>query len=217
MLRKFLQLAVVAIVVAVAAGFGWLAYGEVNTSEAVHFDESISMVRHQTESVSVTLVDTGAFVDAGVANITDVSLLLGEWTPRYNGAQSSYQKFDSAIAAAEVRAEAYFASQRALTGRYHDPVRRARAQANDDANYALYTQWRSRAHQTREHARNILKRLDDMDTDLRKLELSSEFSFDAGGFDTVPSAISALDDELSQFQIASENIRDITVSPFEEQ
>ena len=214
MLSKSLKLAVVASLIGVIAGLGWIAYGEMNTSEAAHLNASLSVVRHQSENMSVTLGDTGDFVGTEVAKITSISTLLDEWTPRYTRAQSAYAKFDASIIAAEERAGAYFAAQRALTEKYHNPERRAQMAADDKADYALYMEWLQQAHRTREHARQIANRLDDMDTDLRKLELRAEFSFDASSLRAVPAEILELDDELAQFQIASENIRQITASSF---
>ena len=206
------------------AGFGWLVYGTTETSAAVQFDESINMVHHQTNRISTTLGDTGTFVNTEIAAapseqqnsaITSISELIGEWEPRYNEAKIVFRKFDSAIVAAEQRAEEYFISQRTLTERYHDPEKRARAQGYDDADYTLYEEWRDHAHRTRDHAQAIMVRLDDMDTDLKKLQLSSEFSFDGEVFREVPKAIFLLDQELEEFQLASDNIREITASPFE--
>jgi hypothetical protein len=152
-----------------------------------------------------------------VAAITNISELMGEWAPSYSQAQSAYVKFHSAIIAAEQRAENYFASQRALTEKYNDPDKRERAQAYDEADHALYEEWRGQARGALDHAQEIMDRLNDMDIDLRKLELSSEFSFNGGAFREVPRAITLLDEELKQFQLASENIRGITASPFEPQ
>lgn len=214
-MRTSLRATVTIFAVAVLALGGWLAYGEFGASAAADFDQSVGMVYHQTDRMSGTLGDTKTFVETEVAAITSISALLAEWTPKYNSARSAYTRFDAAIVAAEARAEDYFASQRLLTERYHDPERRASAEQRDESDYALYEQWRGQAHSARDNAWNILKRLDDMDTDLRKLELTSEFSFDSGKFREVPLAITSLDDELEQFQAASENIREITASPFE--
>ena len=216
MIRKLLRLAVAASVIGVVAGVAWLVYGETQTSEAAHFDESIDLVHHQTGRMSTTLGDAGTFVNQA-AEISGISELIGEWAPRYALARTAYVKFYSAITAAEERAEAYFASQRALTEKYNDPDKRARAQAYDEEDYAFYGEWRDQARRAHTHAQEIMNRLDDMDTDLKKLELSSEFSFDGGAFNEVPMSITLLDEELEQFRIASENIRRITASPFQSQ
>ena len=215
-MRKAFQWTVLGVLAAIGANVGLLVFGEVKTSEAVHFDESIDMVHHQTGRMSMTLVDTRTVVDQDTSTVTDITKLLDRWTPRYNLANAAYLRFDAAINLAEEQAEAYFASQRALTDRYHDPERKAQAQTHEDANYELYRQWRERAHRARGNARSILNRLGDMDTDMQKLKLSTEISFDAGGFSDVPAEITNLEAELAQFRTASDNIREITVSPFAE-
>ena len=215
MLRKVLKLALAASLVAVVTGFGWFVYNGINTSEAAHFDTSINIVHNESGKIGAAFGETGNFVETEVAKIADISALISEWTPRYDRAQSAFMRFDASIDAVEERAEAYFASQRALTDGYHDPERKTQAQAEDEADYTVYTQWLDRAYSVRARAREITHRLEDMNTDLRKLELSSEFSFDSGRFEAVPSEILALDDELAQFKTASVNIRAITDSPFE--
>ena len=109
----------------------------------------------------------------------------------------------------------YFADQRALTERFNDPELRRAAESTDEEDYDLYTQWKNQAHSVREEALSIVMRLEDVDTDLQKLKLASEFSFDSNAFQKVPADILALEDELAHFKIASENIRAITKSPFE--
>lgn len=214
MLRKFFSLVILASIIAVVGYLAWIAYGESKVSEAAHFDASMSMVHHQTGRMSESLDDAGTFVSTEIEQITDISTLIGRWTPRYEQAQIAYRRFDAAIASAEDRAAGYFSAQRALTERYHSEEARARAEAEDDADFALYQQWRDRAHAVRAEALEILNRLSDMDTDLQKLKLLSEFSFDAGGFNEVPADILTLSDELAKFQAASVNIREITTSPF---
>ena len=215
MLRKFFNLAIIIGIITVLAGIGWKAYGEFNISDAAQFDASITMVNHQTERISESFDTTRAFVATGIEQINDLSALIEEWTPRYTQAQIAYRRFDAAIVAAEDRADAYFAAQRALTEGYDSEESRARAEAEDNADFELYRQWRERAHDVRGEALGIMNRLGDLDTDLQKLKLRSEFSFDAGAFSEVPTEIISLGDELEQFQVASENIRKITGSPFD--
>ena len=217
-MRKTLNLAVAAVLIALAASVGWLIFGEAKTSEAAHFNESIDMVAHQTQRMDTSLKSTSSIVTTDVAAITSIQQLLGRWTPRYEQAALAYSRFDAAIGAAEQQAEAYFAEQRALTAGYHDDTRRAEREAEDEAEYALYVEWRDRAHQVRSSAEAVVERLDDMDTDLRKLKLTTELAeaFNVSGFKDVPSEIANLGAELSEFQVASDNIRAITASPFQE-
>ncbi len=213
-MRNAFIVAVLVVLTVLGTSVGWLIFGETRTSEAAHFEESVRMVHHQTERMSSTLVESGTVVRDDVSAVTDITELLNLWTPRYREATAAYKRFDAAIVLAEGQAQAYFESQRALTERYHDSAKKAQAQAHDDADYELYSQWRDRAHRARGNAKNILKRLDDVDIDLQKLKLSTEFSFDAGGFQDVPIEITNLEAELAEFQTASDNIREITASPF---
>ena len=217
-MQNTLKLIVAAALVALVASFGWLVFGEVKTSEAVQLNESIDMVSHQTMRIDSSLKSTSSFVTTDISEISSIEQLLDEWTPRYERASLAYARFDAAIIAAEQQAEAYFAEQRALTSRYHDDELRAKREANDEAEYALYGGWLDRAHQVRANARGVLDRLEDMNTDLRKLKLTAEMSsaFNVSGFNEVPVEITDLAVELSEFQIASDNVRAITKSPFEE-
>ena len=219
MLRRFFSITITASIVAVVVGVGWIAFGEVSKSEAAHADASFSMVNHQTGRMGESLNSAGTFISTEISvdigRITDISALLEEWSPRYQQAQTAYRKFDSAVISAESSAEAYFAAQRALTEGFHSEELRERARADDAAEFELYEQWRQSARAIREEALEIVHRLSDMDTTLQKLKLRSDFAFDAGGFSEVPSDILALEEQLAQFQIASDNIRETIASPFD--
>ena len=217
-MSNVLTLVVTAVVIALAASVGWSIYGKVNTSEAAHFEESIGMVAHQTMRMDTSLQQTGSVVTADVSTITNIRQLLNEWTPRYEQAAWAYARFDAAIVAAEQQAEAYFTEQRAFTARYHDEVLRASREVNDAMEHQHYGEWRDRAYQVRSNARRLLDRLEDMDTDLHKLKLTTEMSaaFNVSGFRDVPLEITTLGEELSEFQVASANIRAVTASPFRE-
>ena len=219
MLRRFFSITITASIVAVVVGVGWIAFGGVSKSEAAHADASFSMVSHQTGRMGESLNSAGTFISTEISvdigQITDITALLEEWSPRYQQAQTAYRRFDAAITAAESSADAYFAAQRALTEGFHSEELRDRARADDDAEFAQYEEWRERARAVQEEALEIVHRLSDIDTTLQKLKLRSEFSLDAGGFNEVPSDILALEEELAQFQIASDNIRETIASPFD--
>ena len=219
MLRRFFSITIAVSIVAVVVGVGWLALGEVSKSKAAHADASLSMVNHQTSRMGESLNHAGTFISteisADVGQITDLSSLLDEWSPRFQRAQTAYRKFDAAIAIAESSSDAYFAAQRALTAGFHSEESRAQARADDDAEFAQYEQWRERARGIQREALEIVQRLSDMNTTLQKLKLRSEFSFDASVFNEIPSDVFALEGELAQFRIASDNIREIISSPFD--
>ncbi len=208
----------IAAVVAVVAGIGWIAYGKVNTAEAAQFEESVSMVRHQIAASQQALEDPDRFAaQTNVAEVTDINTLLSLWQPRYAAAQSAFTKLDSAIAFAEQQADDYFAAKRALNARYNDPERKALRQAQDDAIFATYQEWQQNAHIIRDDAAAMMRELNDIDIDLQRLELDSGFSFAGGSIDALPAEISSLNNELAEFDIASENLRATIRSPFEAQ
>ena len=219
MLRTFFSITNTASIVAVVVGVGWIVFGEVSKSEAAHADASFSLVNHQTGRMGESLNSAGTFISTEISvdigQITDISALLNEWSPKYRQAQTAYRKFDAAIIAAESSADAYFAAQKALTEGFHSEELRERARADDDTEFEQYKQWRERASAVQMEAVEIVYRLGDMDTTLQKLNLRSDFSFDTGGFSEVPADILVLKEELAQFQIASDNIRETIGSPFD--
>ncbi len=219
MLRKIFSITIAASIVAVAAGIGWVGFVEVEKSEAAHADANFTLVNHQTQRMGHSLNDAGAFISSeigvNIGQITDLSALLDEWSPKYQQARIAYRKFDAAILAAEDSADAYFAAQKALTEFLHSEELRVQARSDDAAEFGQYQLWRERAVVVQMEALEIVHHLTDMDTTLQKLKLRSDFSFDTEGFSEVPSDILALEAELAQFQIASDNIREAIGSPFD--
>ncbi len=210
---------IIASIIAVVVGVGWIAFGEINTTEAAYADASLSLVNHQTGRMGSSLDNARTFISteisSNIGQATDLDVLMDQWSPKYRQAQTSYRRFSAAISSAERTTEEYFTAQRSLTEGFISEELRARARAEDDAEFAQYEAWRERAGIVQEEALEILGRLSDMDTTLQKLRLRSDFSFDPGGFSAVPSDILALEEKLAQFRIASDNIREMIASPFE--
>ena len=140
-----------------------------------------------------------------------------EWEPRYDAAKTAYVKFHASIMNAKSRASSYFAQQRALTEQMRDPDNQAKARLEDEADLALYRQWEAQADQALEKADEIGIQLDDMDANLRKMELRADFVFDTSAFLEIPQDIEELNLQLFDFQVASENIKLSAGSPFETQ
>ena len=231
---KFLLIAVSAAVIGYIA---WTVYGEGITPVSARMSESVHVAQTQAQNMNQSLMDVGATGEAGqsvvsqgtalsamnvpvpvgVAEIPSLDDLLVEWRPKYETAKMAYIKFDASITNAKNRAAEYFAPQQALTEGMRDPNNRAKAQLEDEAEVALYLQWEARADAALKSADRIVIQLDDMDSNLRKMELRADFVFDASAFNEVPGAIAELDQQLFDFQVASENIKLAAGSPFEVQ
>ena len=150
-----------------------------------------------------------------IARITNLDVLIAEWQPSYDAAKVSYVKFQASVNNAKSQASAYFAKQQALTNQIRDPDNQAKASQEDEWEMGLYQQWEAKADAALQMASEIGIQLDDMDASLKKMELRADFVFDASGFQEVPQAISDLNQQLADFQTASENIKSATGSAFE--
>ena len=231
---KFLLIAVSAAVIGYVA---WTVYGEGITPASARMSESVHLAQAQAQNMNQSLVDVGTIgraghsvvsqgttsaritapVSVGVAEIARLDDLLVEWRPRHEIAKMGYTKFDASITNAKSRAAEYFAQQQALTEGMRDPSNRAKAQREDEVEMVLYLQWVERAEAALKSAGKIIIQLDDMDSNLRKMELRADFVFDASAFNEVPGAIDELNQLLFDFQVASENIKLAAGSPFEVQ
>ncbi len=229
------------ILIAVSAGvigyIGWTLYEEGTRTTAARMSESVHLAQTRAESMNSSLTQIGAigngegsrfFQDTipsnsqtpatlEVSEISNLEALMLEWEPKYTSAKTAYAKFHASIANAKSRAADYFAQQRALTDRMRDPDNQSKARLEDEAELALYRQWEAQADLTLEKANKIGIQLDDMDANLKKMDLRTEFVFDTSEFLEVPQAIAELNLQLFEFQVASENIKLSTGSPFETQ
>ena len=224
-----MRLSVIAAVAAVIVYAGFSLYEGTTQTEAAALSDSVQLAENQAGSMGQALNNVSVFASlraptdgqpqtggSGIAGVTNIDTLLALWEPRYNNAKASYPRLESAIAVAKGSAADYFAAQRAITERINDPGVKLRAQQDDGRDWNLYRQWEERADAVLAEAHAIDLRLDDMDAGLRKLELRADFAFDTSSFSEVPAAIADLDQELADFQVASERIRETTKSPFEE-
>ena len=150
-----------------------------------------------------------------IARITNIDVLIAEWQPSYDTAKLAYVKFEASVNNAKSQASSYFAKQHALTDQIRDPDNQAKARKEDEWEMDLYRQWEAKANAALKMATEIGIQLDDMDASLKKMELRTGFVFDSSGFQEVPQAINVLNDQLADFQTASENIKAATGSAFE--
>ena len=224
-MQDTLKFILIAVALGVIGYIGWTTYGEGTRTASAKMSESVQMAQNQAQNMDVTLtsvstvgrskVSQATVVQPGeVAEITDLNALLAEWRPRYDAAKLAYAKFDASIANAKARAAEYFAQQHAITESMHNPGNKEKAEQEDAAEMLLYRQWEARADAALRTATEIGMKLDDMDANLKKMELRADFVFDTSTFIEVPEAVNELNLQLADFQASSENIKAISGSPF---
>ena len=228
MVRGILKYSLI-IAIALVVGYGGLAvYEEVTQTDAARVSASVRLAENQAENINRAMGDVSEFAGGSTgenasqtesqpetSDIGDIDALIARWEPLYEEAKLAYIKFEAAIESAKTSAAGYFATQQALTESISNPDARARAQEDDERDLALYRNWETQADSALAKAQAIGMQLDDMDAILRKLELRTDFVFDASSLQEIPSAISELNAELNEFRAASETIRAATASPFE--
>ena len=244
-MQEVLKYILIAVAAAVVGYIGWTFYGEGTRSASARMTESVQLAQTQAQNMNSALnnvstvgsasqnaatTSTGNIGDTQkaqpptrivapveVAEITNLNALMIQWSPRYDAAKLAYAKFDASITNAKARAADYFAQQQALTESIQDPSNIAKAEQEDAAEMLLYRQWEARADAALKTAAKIGIQLDDMDANLKKMELRADFVFDTSAFQEVPEAINELNLQLVDFQVSSENIKAVSGSPFEAQ
>ena len=224
-MQETLRFILIAISAGVIGYIGWTLYEEETRTTAARMSESVLLAQAQAETVDsaltriqdITLSNSQTPATTRISETPNVEALMKEWEPRYNSAKTAYVKFHASITNAKSRAASYLTQQQALTDRMRDPDNQAKARLEDEADLALYRQWEERAEKALEKANEIGIQLDDMDANLRKMELRADFVFDTSAFLEIPQDIEELNLQLFEFQVASENIKLSTDSPFETQ
>ena len=224
-MQGLLKFILVAVATGVIGYICWTVYGEGTRPASARMSDSLQIAQRQAHGMNQALTSISAvgsgqgasgriIQSGGVAEITDLNALQSEWNPRYNSAKLAYAKFSASIATAKSTAADYFAQQQAITESMRDPDNRAKAQQQDDAEMLLYRQWEARADAALRTATEIGVQLDDMDANLKKMELRADFVFDSSAFLEVPEAVTELNAQLADFQTSSDNIRSVSGSPF---
>ena len=228
MIRGILKNSLLIVAAALVGYGGFAVYEQVTQSEAARVSAAVHLAENQAENMLRALEDVSVFTDGSaggktsqaasqpaISEISDIDTLIARWEPLYEDAKLAYVKLEAAIDGAKVSAVGYFDAQQALTESINDPATRARWRQDDERDRALYREWEAQADSTLAKARAIGIQLDDMDAVLSKLDLRTDFVFDASSFQGIPTAISELNAQLSEFRAASESIRAATASPFE--
>lgn len=192
-------------------------WGEVRAAEAVHFDNSMRLMTLQSNSVDAKIESTSTIVEELVTN-TDAGIdeVLAEWTPRYEQAKLVHAKFEASVAGAKARARAYLQSQRQLTARYVNEPARLRAEQDDLEEQRMFEAWAARADKILDDTRGVMNAFNDLDIDLQKVKLRTDFTFASHVYMDVPTEIKSLQIELDTFKAESERLRLSTSSPFQE-
>ena len=242
-MQEILKYILIAVTAAVLGYIGWAVYGEGTRNASARMSESVQLAQTQAQNMNSALTNVSAVGSASrnaaatsagnigntqesqpstrviapveVSAITDLNALMIEWSPRYEAVKLAYTKFTASITNAKARAADYFAQQQAITESMRDPANQAKAQQEDDAEMLLYKQWEARADLALKTAAEIGIQLDDMDANLKKMELRADFVFDTSALQEVPESISELNRQLADFQASSENIKAVAGSPFE--
>ena len=239
-MQNFFKYILIAVAAGVVTYIGLTIYGEGTRTAAANMAESVQLAQAQADDMTTALTSVSIVGNASteqivaqaeqgssqgsatridapveVAEIANLDTLLIRWRPRYEAAKLAHAKFDASVANAKSRASGYFSHQRALTRSMQNSDNRARAEQEDDAEMLLFRQWEAQADAALRKAAEIIIQLDDMDANLKKMELRADFVFDASAFVEVPQAIGELNQQLADFQVSSENIKAVAGSPFE--
>lgn len=240
-MQGILKSVLIVAALAVVGYIGWTIFVEGTKPVSAGMSQSVQLAQTQAQSMNYAINSVSVAVTAPsaqtttatkgssesrsssttkaepveVASIADLDTLLIVWEPRYNAAKLAHAKFKSSIANAKNRAEEYFAQQQVITERMQDPDNLDRARQEDEADRQLYEQWKERANAALETADQIVVQLDDMNENLKKMELRAGFVFDASSLIEMPAAVAELNHQLADFQTSSENIKAVTRSPFE--
>ena len=173
-----------------------------------HPVEAGADMQHEVAAALAALasVDTGRGNVATDERVAAIENLRDTWSPRYRQAEEEHRRLAYRIEHADRAAKQYFSVQTELTGQIKNPEERRRAEASDQAEMAVYGQWRAQAHRTMNQADRIMDDLHDMDIRITKQLLSASFASVYQDFLELPVAIRDLHRDLEQFRIRSEEI-----------
>jgi hypothetical protein len=135
-----------------------------------------------------------------------VNQLKAAWGPRYAKAVDEFRRFKHRVDHAEEMSTEYLEIQARLTDNISDQQVRERLREVDALERELIAEWIAQANDVITQAEVIKVNLDDMTIRITKLELSATFSLIYEGFQEMPLALTALNDELGRFERETERI-----------
>ena len=135
-----------------------------------------------------------------------VNQLKAAWDPRYAEAVDEFRRFKRRVEYAREMSAEYVEIQGQLTANISDPQVRERLRETDALERQLIAEWIAQASGVLAQAEAIKVNLDDMNIQITKLELSATFASIYEGFNRMPLALTALNDELVVFERETERI-----------
>ncbi len=135
-----------------------------------------------------------------------VNQLKAAWDPRYAEAVDEFRRFKRRVEYARVMSAEYVEIQERLTDNISDRQVRERLRETDSLERQLIAEWMAQANGVLAQAEAIKVNLDDMNIQITKLELSATFASVYEGFNRMPLALTALNDELDIFERETERI-----------
>ena len=135
-----------------------------------------------------------------------VNQLKSAWDPRYAEAVDEFRRFKRRVEYAREMSAEYVEIQERLTANVSDRQVRERLRETDALERQLIAEWMAQASGVLAQAEAIRVNLDDMNIQITKLELSATYASVYEGFNRMPLALTALNDELDIFERETERI-----------
>lgn len=136
-----------------------------------------------------------------------IEALQAEWNPLYRTAMQELERLELYVTSAGQSLENYIELQQILTDNLHDPETRIKEAIRDGAEARAWQEWFATAETTLEKAREIGKKLEDIDTIITKTALSAQASLLFAELPELPGYLLALEKQLERFQTETGEIR----------
>lgn len=139
--------------------------------------------------------------------IQAVEALQAEWNPLYRTAMQELERLELYVTSAGQSLENYIELQQILTDNLHDPETRIEYAKHDGAEARAWREWLITAETTLAKAREIGKKLEDIDTIIAKTALSAQASQLFAELPELPGYLLDLEKQLERFQTETGEIR----------
>lgn len=139
--------------------------------------------------------------------IQAIEALQAEWNPLYRTAMQELERLELYVTSAGQSLEDYIELQQILTDHIHDPETRIEYAKRDGAEARAWHEWFATAETTLAKAREIGKKLEDIDTVITKTALSAQASLLFAELPELPGYLLDLETQLERFQTETKQIR----------